>query len=250
MARSAKGAVAPGGAAALLAAAALAGCSVTTTQQTAARLQVKAARVVASGKATRLGHPDGSVKVVRTSLVRGTDGSAIAVVLENTAKRTVNDLPIGVGVRAANGTSNYLNLAPRTPYFQSHVPAIAAGRTETWVFTSKDNLPQGAPFATVGTPADPPTVAANLPELDVRGPAHDEVKPGKPLRVRLRNVSAIPQYGVEVYVSAERQGRLVAAGNASVTSLGGGDTATVTVPLIGDAQGAAVRVSAPPTIFE
>jgi hypothetical protein len=236
------------GAIAVVAAWAWSGCQISTTQDQDARLTVKAERTLVRAQDVKLGKPDPDVEVTRTSVVHGPKTSAIAVELRNTSGSPVNDLPIGVGIVGEDG---YLNLQKGIRYFQSHVPAIGAGEDATWVFVSKDEIPDGKPFADVGSPADPPlTVAQSLPAVlaSVAHASGDE--DGGSVDLELSNDSDVPQFDLEVYAVARKGGEVVAAGAGSIDDLEGGISDSMKVALVGDPGDADVDVFAPPTIFK
>jgi hypothetical protein len=234
----------------LLALTVLQGCGPTTTQEASARLRVKALRTLASQETTHLGKPEPDVRVLSALRLNGTGNTAVAVVLRNEGSRPVNDLPLAVGVQASGGSTEYVNLSRGTPYFQSHIPAIAPGATTTWVFTSKKAVPSGTVVAKVGTAAEPPTVADRIPHLDI---THTPVSKGKQpatVSVHVTNNTGIPQYELAVFATARRGDQIVAAGRGAIAELDGGSTATVNVPLVGNPEGATIRATAPPTIFQ
>jgi hypothetical protein len=236
-----------------LLAGALAGC--TTTQQTATRLHVRSERELAGRRPIDVKQADSNVHVITSSIVEGSDGGAIAVTLRNTGPKPVNDLPLAVGVKSANGSTAYLNDKGHLPYFQTHAPALGPGEKTTWVFTSSKVLPPGEPIARVGVAAShPPTTASSVPELEVGRVASSQGKQEgtseTTVETEVANHTGIPQYDLAVYAWAKRDGRYVAAGRGSVEDLGTDSTATVKLKLIGNPGGAQVRVAAPPTIFQ
>jgi hypothetical protein len=231
--------------AALLLAAALAvgACGCGTTQEQNARLKLRADRVLASQRSMLVRRVDPSVTVERIAQLHSSAGTAIAVTLHNGSARPVSDLPITVG-----SGHDYLNRAAGTDYFQTHIGAIAAGSTTTWVFTTTSPS-SGRPFALVGMPAltsDVPTVSTGWrPGVSTTAAGAS----GGMLEARVTNTSGYPQYDLTVYGHAVDRGQLVAAGQASVAELDPGSTTTVPIPLIGNPGKAAVELSAPPTII-
>jgi hypothetical protein len=155
------------------------------------------------------------------------------VELRNRTGRALTDLPVTVGVgRRA------LNRRGGLDYFQTHVAALPARGALTWVFTTTRRAPHGRPFARVGAGR----TAAGLPRVTAA--------PAGAGRVRVRNVSAVPQYGLPVYALARRGGRVVAAGRATIDELDHNASRTLGLRLTGDPRGAALRLQALPTIFE
>lgn len=228
--------------------AALAGCS--TTQQTAARLRVNDARILASQLPTVVRGHDPAIEVIGLSLVRGSVGSALIVTLHNRAERPVSDLPISIGIIARHRDVS-LNDAAGVNYFQSHIPAIAARGTLRWVFTTPRRLlPESRPFAVVGLPTTPQlSVPRTLPDLDGRPIQGLAALRGGELQLSVQNRSSLPQYQLPVYATATRDGRYVAAGEAMIAELGGGAVAMLRLRLTGNADGASVSIQTPSTIF-
>jgi hypothetical protein len=223
---------------------AVSGCA--TTQDANKRASVQADRTLASRKPLVLRGTDRDVRVVRTSVVSGRDGSAIVVVLRNRGDAPVNDLPIEVGKRGGDP----LNARPNVPYFQSHAPAIAAGAEATWVYVTKEKIGSGPVYARVGAPPAIAPQADQVPELDVSDAGTHTGKAGSSVVAEVANGTGIPQYGLDVYAVARHGGRYVAAGRASVTHLGVDQSTELTLNLIGDAKGSRIQIYAPPTLFE
>jgi hypothetical protein len=224
----------------VLLAAAVSGCA--TTQDANKRIDVRFNRTLASRKPLELRGTDRDVRVVRTSVVNGKDGSAIVVVLRNRGNSPVNDLPIEVGPRGGRA----INAGANVPYFQSHAPAIAPGDEVTWVYASKDPFGSGEAFARVGAPASPAmTTAGHVSELKASGKGG-----ATSVQAVVTNDTGIPQYDLDVYAVARKGGRYVAAGRASLVHLGVDQSAHLTLPLIGDAKGTQIQVFAPQTLFQ
>ncbi len=223
---------------------AISGCA--TTQDANKRASLQADRTLASRKALVLHGTDPAVRVVRTSVIPGKDGSAIVVVLRNRGDAPVSDLPIEVGPRGGDP----LNAGRNVPYFQSHAPAIAAGAETTWVYVSKEKIGSGPAYARIGAPPALAPEAGDVPELDVSDAGSHDGKGGSSVVAEVSNGTGIPQYGLDVYAVARRGGRYVAAGRASLTHLGVDQKAELTLNLIGDAKGSQIQIYAPPTLFE
>jgi hypothetical protein len=224
----------------LVLAAAVSGCA--TTQDANKRISVRFDRTLASRKPLELRGTDRDVKVVRTAVVDGKDGSAIVVVLRNTGEEPVNDLPIEVGTQGGQP----LNTAANVPYFQSHAPAIAPGDEVTWVYASKDPIGSSQAFARVGAPSSPAlTTAGHVSGLEASGKSG-----GSGVRAEVTNDTGVPQYDLDVYAVARKGGRYVAAGRASLEHLGVSQSAHLTLPLVGDAKGTRIEVFAPQTLFQ
>jgi hypothetical protein len=173
------------------------------------------------------------------------------VVITNRSRATVSDLPISVGVRGTAG-KRYLNDLAGLPYFGAHIPAIAAGGSLTWVFSTRRRLPAGAhPFALVGVPSAPlPAGGSVLPALSA-----DQVRTVGPqgrsggLTVAVRNDSGIPQYQLPVYAYVRSARGFLAAGSATITQLASNSSARLRLHLLGGAAARPVQLEVPPTVF-
>jgi hypothetical protein len=226
----------------LVLAAVVSGCA--TTQDADKRIEVRFDRTLTSRKPLELRGTARDVQVVRTAVVDGKDSSAIVVVLRNNGDKPVNDLPIEVGPRGGDA----INAAANVPYFQSHAPAIAPGEESTWVYVSKEPLGTDEAFARVGEAAQPPlTTADGVSDLTVDDAS---AKGASSAEAEVKNDTGVPQYDLDVYAVALRDGRYVAAGRAALTHLGVSQTARVSLPLVGDAKGSEVQIFAPQTLFE
>lgn len=233
----------------LVVAGVLTGCD--TTQNAAARLKISNTRTLASREPTRVRELAENVEVVETALLQSDDGTAIAVTLRNTGSEPINDLPLLVGVRTADGKRDYLNDGKDVPYFQAHAPALAGGEEATWVYTAKGEVAGAdSAFAEVGkAPSPPVTVASSLPTVDVSGVRASADDPAK-VELEVSNDIGFPQYDLNVFVWATKDGRYVAAGKAAAGDLEPDEAEPVTVKLIGDPKDGELHVFAPPTIFQ
>jgi hypothetical protein len=225
----------------------LAGC--TTTQHEAQREQLDSARLRAALESTRVTVANPTVVPATVEIVRGGGGTAIVVSVRNRGAKPVTDLPISVGYQTAGGPKVYLNATANLQYFEAHLPAIAAKRSLTWVYTIAKSLPNGVePFAIVGRK---PSAPALLTETDVKiGVSYGHAAGSSSVTVRVDNTSSVPQYQLQVYAYATRAGRYVAAGNATVPELDGGAKQAVRVKLISSAPSANLHVVAIPTILQ
>lgn len=247
MALSARGSlkVAASGATLLLAIP-LAGC--TTTQHEAQRLQLDAARQRAALKGTRVTTQNATVRASSVSTLSVAGRTAFVVTVHNGGRHAVTDLPISVGFTRHGGAPVYLNATANPDYFQTHLPAIGAGRSLTWVYTANARLPEGArPFARVGSK---PSAPARLTETNVRiDLRYSYLTGGRSVTVHLDNPTSVPQYQLQVYAYAGSNGRYRAAGNATVADLGAGSSQRITLNLTGAAAGD-LHVQAIPTILQ
>ena len=224
----------------------LAGC--VTTQEENSWLILRNARTLASEGSVRVRAENPTVRVDRVELVRGSRSSALVVSIHNVGPRPLTDLPISVGLIGRGGTRTYLNDRAGINYWDSHIPAVGAGETVSWVLPYAGKDVAGRPFALVGMPSQPPsTTVATLPRITAARVAEQSADR---LQVRLSNHSGLPQYGLQVYAVALRNGNVVAAGRAAVSELGSSGKTTVGLTLAGDYTDAQLQLYAPPTIFK
>ncbi|MEV4419545.1 hypothetical protein AB0L40_06140 [Patulibacter sp. NPDC049589] len=251
MARSADPGRSPARALVLAGVAVLGGASLTgcvSTQTKSIRSKVVVDRTLLSRRAVTVVRADPRVEVRDVSVLRR-DGLVAAVVvrLRNRGTAPLNDLPIAVGVRTPQGRRVVLNARPSLPYWQTHAPAAAPRGIATWVYVlPRARRLRGTAFAVVGPAERPPTRAGTVPRIDVvtRGAASAGAVP-----VAVRSHTDVPQYGLELYAVARRGGRVVAVGRLPLDHLGSDASARASIPLIGDARGAVVRVVTAPTLF-
>lgn len=223
----------------------LAGC--TTTMHAAQRERLESARQRAALQATRVTVANRLVSATRPVAIHSGKRTAFVVTVDNHGRHAVTDLPISVGYTAA-GASVYLNAAAGLPYFDAHLPAIAAGHALTWVYTTRARVPAGVrTFARVGRE---PSAPARLTEPDVHiGLRYQAAASGRFLEVTLKNGSGVPQYELQIYAYASREGHYLAAGDATVSDLGSGAGDRLRLRLVGTST-KQLHVAAVPTILQ
>jgi hypothetical protein len=239
----------------LLGAAIVSGCS--TTQDEAARLQLNSARIRTAEHHTVVRSAGDRLRVNRVSLVSSPHGSAFVVEVRNPGAASVADLPISVGIRGRHHAQVAVNAKPGadelTDYFDAHLPAVPAGASLTWVYSTKRSFAHGArPFALVGgrpSPAvssagkgRPPVISARVVKPVSLGDGRGRV------RISLHNTSSVPQYQLGIYAVGRRGARPVAAGELTVPHLGSHKTQSLSIPVIGSLAHAQVELAAVPTI--
>lgn len=224
----------------------LAGC--TTTQHEAQRVQLASARQRAALEPTRVTVANPAVTATSVAEVSASGRTAFVVTVHNGDRKAVTDLPISIGYERADGASVYLNSSAALNYFEAHLPAIAPGRSLTWIYTADRLLPAGAhPFARVGLK---PSAPARLTEMNVRIELSYARSAGqRSVTVHLDNPTSVPQYELQLYAYGLQGGRYVAAGNTTVADLGAGSKQRVKLSLTGTAP-SDLHVEAVPTILQ
>jgi len=227
-------------------AAGLAGC--VTTQEKNSWLLLRNARELATETPVLVRAENSAVRVGPIHVVRAAGSATLAVTLTDVVSRPLTDLPISVGAIERGGRRKYLNGKATIDYDDTHVPAIAAGATVSWILPDLHGIPPGRLFAVVGAARAPAsTTTATLPRISAS-------QVGAPtagrLRVLVANDSGLPQFGLQVYAVALRDGRYVGAGRAAAGTLEGGHKETVELKFTGTPAGASLELYAPPTIFK
>lgn len=234
---------------AIAVAAALGGCI--STQQKASWLHIQDARIVASQHPTVVASPGDVVRVTKVTLLRAGGRLAVAVDLRNLTDHAVNDIPISVGIQPSHRARVYLNRAPNLDYFKTHVAVIGARGASTWVFIGRGRSGlRGRPFALAGSESDPPvTVVRSIPALRIQETPTSLTSRDGAVGVTVTNLSSIPQVAVPVYAFAGNGQGYSAAGSATVTNLGSGQTTTTRLDLVGHDHGVQLQLEALPTLF-
>jgi hypothetical protein len=225
---------------------ALAGCVSTQTKN--ARLVIENERIIDGQSPVRVTRINPEVAVTRVALVGSPGHAAVAVSLQNLAGHPLSDLPISVGIARRRAARAYLNRAANLDYFDTHLAAMRAGATATWVLPlRRAKLPAGHLFAAVGFAQTPPSTRdRSLPTIDVFSVDADA---SGGLKVTVANRSQVPQTELPIYAVAVRAGRYVAAGRATIGQLGASARRTVPLRLRGASTGATIELFASPTIF-
>jgi hypothetical protein len=93
------------------------------------------------------------------------------------------------------------------------------------------------------------TPISSLPEIEVGAPTVDAKDPSK-VTVTVSNDAGFTQYDLPVFVWATKGDHYVAGAFESAGDLENGESEDLSLDLIGDAKGAELHVSAPPTIYQ
>jgi hypothetical protein len=244
-----RGPVAIAGAALL--AGGLAGCE--SSQTKSARLAREGAGA-AKLTAVAAGPRNREVRVARTKLLRGPDGTAAAVVeLRNTGTRPQARVPVQISVRDGRGRPVYKNdLRGLQPALQQ-LAYLGAGRRAYWVHNQVlAARPPRKLSVRVGR-ALGKAPAGRPPKVVVDRVRIDRDSTGRFVTGRVRNLSAIAQRDMPIYGVALREGRVVAAGRAIIDRVDPAPTPrriTFRMFFVGDPRGARLVVQPVPTVLE
>jgi hypothetical protein len=231
----------------LLAALALAGCA--TTAETSARLEHAAkAHERAAGPSAHglsIARQSSAVKVLRTTALHSREGSAAVVTLRNTSSHTLRQVPVEIRVLDARGAPLYANTVGGLAASLTSVAVLPAHAELSWI----DDQIQAA-----GTPASvharigqSPVVKAPLPQLSISTSAGAQTSGEGAVEGVVVNHSGVAQRELVVYAVARRGARIVGAGRAVLAEASAHASTPFQLFLIGQASGARLRLSVPPT---
>jgi hypothetical protein len=223
-----------------------AGCE--STQDKSAKVAAELGPVKQE-KGLRITDRSKDVKVVDTTLLSDSVGTAVAVALRNESGKDLVDVPIAIDVRDAKGRSVYRNDIPGIEPALASVPFIAAGEKAVWVHDQV--LASGKPASVkVKVGASEETPSGALPEVAVDEPKLEgDPYTGVAASGEVLNVSGGDLDRLLLYGVARQGGRIVAAGRGAIEPLkANGKDAPYNIYFIGDPRGAEVTVAAYPSL--
>lgn len=226
----------------------LAGCE--STQAESARLEQQGAKQLAGERGLVVRKQNADVRAVATAVLQDENGTAVVVVLRNSAAQPVGRVPLAIDVQGAGGRSVYRNDLPGLDPSLIEATGVPANGQLEWV--DDQVAASGAPKrveATIG--AELGSAPRELPKLELTQPRliEDRVT-GIEAVGRVANRSDVEQRRLVVSCVARKGDTIVAAGRAIVNRLAVGKSATFHVFFIGDPRGSRLTVVAPPTVFE
>ncbi|MFT4049498.1 MAG: hypothetical protein QM648_06620 [Solirubrobacterales bacterium] len=220
----------------------LTGCD--TTRAKNDRAKIATDRVVVGDKGTKVRKAFSDVRVEQVALLRSGRRAAIAVLVTSHSDQTLSDLPIVVGVNS-NGKRKQVNGRARQPYFDSHVPALAAGGSTWWVYAPARRVPHGKPYAIVGAPSFDQRPGRTIPKVELSR----VVSGAHSVKGTVKNSTGFPQYQILLYAVALKGRAVVAAGSASNAKFGTGEEQTFQIKLVGRPPKGTAKPTAVPAIL-
>jgi hypothetical protein len=219
-------------------------CQSTESESAKVAREGGAAEVASSLK---LGAVDRSVRFSHVTLVSGGGRTAIAVKLTSTSSRTQGEVPLLVKATGDGGKVLYSNATGAEPLLQ-RVTLLRAHTSIWWV---DDEVLTSSKVSnatvTVGTGershADRRSAALSATVTHVAGQSGAST-----VSALLTNRTGRAQSGVPVFAVALRGAKVVAAGRSVVASAPArdADTTSFDIPLVGDATGAKIVLTALP----
>jgi hypothetical protein len=224
------------------------GCE--TTAQRSAELEKRARHEQLAVRGVSVVRENPSVRVLESTLLRGSGGGAVVVVLRNTSARAIVGAPIEITVRGGSGGVLFRNDQPGLEAGLTRVASLAGRGTGVWV-DDQVQLPGGKP-----TPASASAVVGSgrvarggVPRITVGGVHLSGEGAEAGASGVVANHSGVAQQNLVVYAVARRGGRVVAAGRAVLPEVPAGGGVPFQAFFVGDPAGAKLEASAPATTF-
>jgi hypothetical protein len=221
----------------------LAGCQ-TTAEKSASLEREARLHPLAVAQGLSIARTSSRVKVLGTSLLRGSEGAVAVVELRNVSDRPLRAVPLAITVTDARGAKIYQNSAAGLEAALVSVPSLASHATFTWV---DDQLPASTSASAVSARAgEAPPLTGALPPIAVAG-VHliEDPTNGVGAAGTVSNRSRVAQSKLAIFGVARRAGRIVAAGRAVLPELAAGAQLPFQIFFVGDPHGARLQVSAP-----
>jgi hypothetical protein len=236
--------VAAGLAALAAGALALGGCE--STQDRSARIKREGRAKLSQVKGLTVTRANPSVKVVSTTTLRDSNGSAVVVRMRNVGSSAFVRLPVAVQVLDAAGKPLYRNDSPglETSLVEA---ALLPARGELWWVNDQVSAAANPARATAQVGVSPRAAGAP-PRIELQGVrlAVDPVD-GISVKGMAVNHSKLDQRRLVIHCVAQRNGKIVAAGRAIIERLRPGKPLRFTIFFIGDPRGATLTLAAPST---
>ncbi|HSZ15000.1 MAG TPA: hypothetical protein VK790_13275 [Solirubrobacteraceae bacterium] len=230
----------------------LTGCE--TSAEKSAKLEKVAKRQAAEAKrrltqrSLSITHPSSKVRVVATTIVHSSEGTAAVVTLRNLSATAQRDVPIEIAVKSAGGATIYTNRTAGLAPALVSAPLLPAHGTTTWIDDQIEAA--GTPASVSATVGEGEPVTGAIPLLSVQGArlVNDETS-GLEEEGSVINHSTVAQRELVLYAVARRAGKVVAAGRALIPQTAAGSSTRFQVFFIGSPQGAQLEFNAPASTF-
>jgi hypothetical protein len=142
-----------------------------SSQAKNSELAKRGATILKKEQGLQVNQTNSNVKVLDTTVLSDSNGSAVVVTLKNDSQQALMDVPIAINVKDAKGKSVFKNDDPGLDPTLVSVPQMLPGETVDWV--DDQILAAGTPKSVdvkVGVsqdplPPNPPKVEASAPKL-------------------------------------------------------------------------------------
>jgi hypothetical protein len=224
-------------------------CGCESTQEHSADLQRHAKHDVFATQSAAVTKESPNVKVLQSTVIHSSSATAVVVVLRNTSTHTLENAPIEVTVRDADGSVLYQNNASGLEPSLTTVSLLLPGQETIWV--DDQVTASGMPTSASALIGEGTQASTSIPRLSISG-THQSAEGGveATLSGSVANDSQTAQQNLVVYAVARRGGKIVAAGRAVLPEVPAqGTNVSFQIYFAGDPSGAQIQTSAPATTF-
>jgi hypothetical protein len=218
-----------------------AGCE--STQEKSAKLEKVAKHEHLALQGVTVTKQSPEVRVLGTDVIHGKEGSAVVVRLRDSSSKPILAAPIAIAARDARGKTIYQNNAPGEDESLTKV-SLQPGSEAVWIDDQVHG--EGVPASASVKVGEGNHPAGTPPKLSVEG-LHAGAEGSAEGSVK--NESSKTQTNLVVFVLARKGGRIAAAGRAVLPEVLPGASDPFQVYFVGDASGAQLQASAPPTAY-
>jgi len=231
---------------ALALALALTGCETSAEKSAKLEKEALASNKHASTQGLQITRPSNQVKILASTLVHDSEGSAAVVELRNETAQALQAIPIAIEARDNHGASVYSNTAAGVGRSLVSVPYLAPHGQLYWVDDQVQG--NGTPVSLSVRVGQASAYSGPAPAVSVTGVrSFEDPANGAGAEGSVRNGSAVPQRELVVFAVALSGARVLAAGRAVVPELGASASMRFQAYLVGEPAGARLQVSAPPS---
>jgi archaellum component FlaF (FlaF/FlaG flagellin family) len=221
------------------------GCQ--STAEKSAELEKHAKHQKLDSRGVHVTRENPSIRVISSTVVHSSVGTAVAVELRNTSSHTLENAPIEITVRDGHGGVLFKNDQPGAEPSLARVSVLAPGATTMWVDDQVQTT--GAPASASALVGEATRASGKAPQMSVAG-VHANQEGGEAgVTGNVRNSSSVTQQNLVVYVVARKGTQVVATGRATVPEVATGATVSFQLYFVGDPNGARIEASAPATSF-
>jgi hypothetical protein len=222
-------------------------CGCQSTAQKSAELEKRAKHEKLALRGISVTRESPSVKVLRSTLVHSSEGTAVVVALRNISSHVLENAPIEITVRDGHGGVLFQNDQPGADPTLTRVSLLEPGGPTVWV----DDQVQvsGVPASASALVGEGARASGGPPRMSVSGAHLSGAGAEAGESGTVVNHSKVAQEHVAVYAVARKGGRIVAAGRALLPEAPPGASVPFQVYFVGDPSGAQITTSAPPSTF-
>jgi hypothetical protein len=223
-------------------------CGCQSTQEKSAAIEKRAKHETLALQGVSVTAENPSVRVLQSAVVHSGESTAVVVRLRNTSSQALENAPIEIAVRGAKGEVLFKNNQPGEAPSLTHVSLLEPGAQTTWV----DDQVQlsGSPFSASALVGEATQVSGAVPQISVLGThPSGETSSEAGAAGNVTNRSNVTQQNLVIDAVARRDGKVVAAGRAILPEVAPGVSTPVQIYFVGNATGAHIETSAPPTTF-